>query len=74
MSDEHVCEVALDDVFNEAKTSEFIRSALSSVLLEEVRAYCDNEGIPMGQVNMLGTLRTAQVFITIVPFRGIHDE
>lgn len=64
-------QVALDDVFNGADTPEFTQFALSAELQEEIEAFCENEDIPMGQVDMLETLKTAQVVITIVPFEGL---
>ena len=70
---EVILRVALDDIFNEAKTSDFIRFALIEVLQKEIEVFCENEDIPMGQVSMLKTLRTAQVTVTIEPFVGLGE-
>jgi len=63
--------VALEDILNNAELPEFNSHTLMAEVKAEVEAFCENEDISLGQINMLETLKTAEVVITIVPFEGL---
>lgn len=58
-------DMAIEDVFSDAKVPEFMWGRVLSVVRRGIKAHCENEGIPLGHVNMSRTLINVRVTVEL---------